>query len=151
MILSKEYGFGNEEMYFGPLVKNISYDGENRKKVIIEFSYTGEGICGEKEGLELFNDSFMKIRDFTFYISGKNKIILSADVDIAAVRYGTDTDAVFPKDRNLASSYNIPAPAFSYTLSRKTTSESSRHIILTLCFAAVLITILAAAIKKGLK
>ena len=144
MVVSKEYGFGFEELYFGPTVSEIKYQNPEKTSVSIKFAHTGNGIFGDIRGFELIDADYNVIENVSFKIADKNTILLSAGKEICIVRYGTETDSVFPDDKRLSSSYNIPAAAFSYTLTRPNIILK-KYVIAAVCAAFLLALYLAVA------
>ena len=149
MVVSKEYGFGLEDMYFGPTVSEIKYQNPEKTSVSIEFEHTGDGIFGDIRGFELIDADYNRIEDIFFKITDKNKILLSADRAIYIVRYGTKTDSVFPENKNLSSSYNIPAAAFSCSLTKPDKKPIIKYLILTVGILVFIDFFILFALKKA--
>lgn len=129
MLLSKEYGFGMPEYYFGPLVKKVDIISEN--KVIISFGYTGKSLSfKDLSGFVVIGGNWQIIDDARIELQGGESLVISSDEKIYTIRYNTKTDNVFGKDISLANSNSVPAPAFTITLAENTFSVNSASTLL---------------------
>lgn len=118
MLLSKEYAFGNEQMYFAPSVKSVTYSELNGKfQVCMEFEYTADGLVMEKcAGFSVVGENWKSIDDAKIELKD-NMIYVTAKERICAVEYNVKTDNVFSEDIFLKNSNGMPAAAFAVNIS----------------------------------
>lgn len=117
MVLSKEYGFGSCDLFFGPVISEYSY-ADNAKSVRIKFKNCGDGLVanGGLHGFTVIGKNWNSINDYTAKIESPDSVLISANEDIYIVKYAADTEDVFGKNITLSNSSSVPAAAFSVTL-----------------------------------
>ena len=117
MVLSKEYGFGSCDLFFGPVISEYSY-ADNAKSVRIKFKNCGDGLIanGGLHGFTVIGKNWNAINDYTAKIESPDSVLISANEDIYIVKYAADTEDVFGKNITLSNSSSVPAAAFSVTL-----------------------------------
>lgn len=117
MILSKEYGLGSTDLFFGPVISEYSY-ADSAGSVRIKFKNCGEGLTsnGALLGFTVIGKNWNAINDYTVKIESADTVLISANEDIYIVKYAADTEDVFGKSVTLSNSSSLPAAAFSVTL-----------------------------------
>lgn len=117
MILAKEYGFGNPDYYFGPVLKKAELS-DDKREAIFSFNYCAEGLSAEKfDGFLVVDKDWNAIEDVQFEIISPDKLKIVSPREICIVKYHTNTQSTFGEHIFLKNSYGVPAAAFSYTFS----------------------------------
>lgn len=112
MLLSKEYGYGNENVFFPPTLSSAEVTKEG---VALSFSFVnGKLNCPDLSGFLIIGKDWNIIENARLTLSD-NMLTVSSDEDIYIIRYNSRTENVFGEDIFLSDS-NLPSPAFCINL-----------------------------------
>lgn len=149
MVLSKEYGFGSSDYYFGPSVDNVDFSQNTLK---ISFKNCGEGLKYDNfNGFTVIGENWDIIKDFKIALTGANEITISSDQNICIVRYNTETDNIFGEDVSLRNSFGIPVCSFSIDISPPLLPRYPRFNIAEALIFAIMILAFALILKLLIK
>lgn len=145
MLLSKEYQYGNEHVFFPPTLTSVQ-TGAN--SVTLSFSYVNGALsCPDFSGFTVIGKNWSIINNAVFTLSDDTLTVSSQD-DIYLIRYNSTTENVFGENIFLSDS-NLPAPAFSVTV--KNQPQSPPHLYLISAGIVVLLILSHLFLKRLFK
>ena len=152
MVLSQEYGYGYQNLYFPPTLTEVEKisDGE----ILLKFDYVEGGIkCPDTSEIVLIDDNWNLIEDYIITVEG-DKIRIKSETDICIIRYNCLVENVFGENVHMADDV-LPVHAFAVKIREPEITAKKSSIDIRWVYGAVFFVIILAAVvifvKKGTK